>query len=81
MPVFTQGQYDALLSAISTGSKRVKYSDKEVEYRTLSEMLALLDLMGADLGLGAVTGNGRTVAQFESGLCDIYPSGFHPCCP
>lgn len=79
MPVFTQGQYDALLSAISTGSKRVKYSDKEVEYRTLSEMLALLDLMAADLGLNAVTGNGRTVAQFESGYCNPSPDYNCPC--
>ena len=77
MPVFSQEQYDALAAAISTGSKVVQYADKRVEYRSLSEMLGLLNLMAGDLGLTAnVTNKGRRVAQFESGL---YPSDQSAC--
>lgn len=77
MPVFTQEQYDALTAAIATGSKRVKYSDKEVEYRSLSEMLALLGAMAVDLGITATPSNsGRRVADYNS---SIYPSQTENC--
>lgn len=48
---FTQAQYAALVEAISQGVKRVKYTDKEVEYQSLNEMLALKSKMEIDLGV------------------------------
>jgi len=49
MPTYTQAQYNALSQAISQGATRVKYADKEVEYRTLDEMLRLQKIMENDL--------------------------------
>jgi hypothetical protein len=51
MAVYTTDQYQALIAAIATGSKFVKYSDKEVEYRSLGDMLSLKHEMELDLGL------------------------------
>jgi len=48
---FTQTQLDALEEAIAGGTTRVKYADKEVEYRSLSEMLKLRDIIRRALGL------------------------------
>lgn len=42
---FTTEQYTALIGAIAEGALRVKYQDKEVEYRSLTEMLKLKTLM------------------------------------
>jgi hypothetical protein len=47
---FTQEQLTILEEAIATGSKRVKYADKEVEYQSLDDMLRLRDLMQGELG-------------------------------
>lgn len=52
MALYTQEQYDALKAAIAQGAKKVKYADKEVEYRDLSEMMSLLQTMGGELGVG-----------------------------
>lgn len=48
---FTQAQLDALEEAMSQGTKRVKYADKEVEYPSLKDMIALRDLIREELGL------------------------------
>jgi len=48
---WTQTQLDALEDAISKGVRTVKYEDKEVEYRSLEDMLKLRDLMRRALGL------------------------------
>lgn len=48
---FTQENLNALEQAIAEGAKRVKYSDKEIEYRSLEEMLKIRDLMKKELGL------------------------------
>jgi hypothetical protein len=48
---WSQEDLDALESAMKSGSARVKYQDREVEYRSLNEMLALRDLMRKALGL------------------------------
>ncbi|MCK5027690.1 MAG: hypothetical protein KAS07_04690 [Candidatus Pacebacteria bacterium] len=48
---YTQDQLDALEQAIAEGAKKVKYQDKEVEYRSLAEMQAIRDMMRKDLGL------------------------------
>jgi hypothetical protein len=48
---FTQDQLTALEASIADGALKVKYSDKEVEYRDLKEMLKIRDLMRNALGL------------------------------
>lgn len=48
---FTQDQLSALEAAIADGALKVKYSDKEVEYRSLEEMLKIRDVIRNALGL------------------------------
>lgn len=48
---YTIEQYKALEQSIASGEKRVKYNDKEVEYRSISEMKELLAMMRKALGL------------------------------
>lgn len=74
MSSFTMEQYNALIGAIAEGALRVKYQDKEVEYRSLTEMLKLKSLMENDLGLGGdgtdnPSGGRRLVGTYGSGLC------------
>jgi hypothetical protein len=67
---FTLEQYNALDAAISVGANRVKYADKEVEYRSLQDMLQLRNQMRDELGLNGADPNGyrRRFAQFSKGL-------------
>lgn len=51
---FNQSDLTALEAAIKTGTKRVRYADREVEYHSMAEMLALRDLMRAEIA--AATG-------------------------
>ena len=51
MSDFTQEQLTALNQAIAAGTLKVKYTDKEVTYRSLDEMIKLRNLIKADLGL------------------------------
>lgn len=51
MAVFTQAQYDALVEAISTGVRQVKYETKSVVYDSLDEMLNLARRMERALGI------------------------------
>jgi hypothetical protein len=44
-PTFTPEQLAALNAAIAQGVRKVKYGDKEVEYRDLDEMLQLAGVM------------------------------------
>ncbi len=67
MPSYTQDQYNKLCEAISQGARRVKYADKEVEYRSLDEMIRIRDLMAEDLGLKK-SGKGRLYGSFDKGL-------------
>lgn len=46
---FTQENLNALEQAIVEGIKVVKYSDKEVEYRSLEDMLKIRNLMKKEL--------------------------------
>lgn len=48
---FTQSQLDALEASLSLGSTKVKYQDREVEYRSLDEMMRLRNLMRTEMGL------------------------------
>ncbi len=68
MSVYTLLQYNALCEAISLGATKVKYADKEVEYRSLSEMLKLKVIMENDLGLKSQGQNRRAYAEFNRGF-------------
>jgi len=63
---FTLSQLEALEKAIAEGVTRVKYETKEVEYRSLEEMLKLRDLMRQELGL--VSRGGRILTSHSKGL-------------
>jgi hypothetical protein len=71
MAIYTQEQLTSLTKAISQGATTVKYGDKEVTYRSLTEMLQLQELMKTDLGLNGANPStrGRTYAQHSKGLC------------
>lgn len=64
---WTQSQLDALEEAISQGALKVKYADKEVEYRSLNDMMQLRDIMRQDLGLNTA-GSRRILAKHSKGL-------------
>ncbi len=64
---FTLEQYEKLQDAIAQGALKVKYADKEVEYRSLNEMIRTLKLMGDSLGLNGKN-NGRKLAAFSKGI-------------
>lgn len=49
---WTQSDLDALESSIKRGTRVVQFSDRRVEYHSLSEMLKLRDVMRAELGTG-----------------------------
>lgn len=53
---FTPDQLIALEAAIADGALKVKYSDKEVEYRSLAEMLKTRDIMRNALGMNETCG-------------------------
>ena len=46
---YTEEQYAILLAAVTSGTKRVEYADKVVEYHSLAAMRALLDDMRREL--------------------------------
>lgn len=70
MATYTQSQYDTLTAAIAQGATTVKYGDKEVTYRSLTDMLRVKELMATDLGINgtAPQNRGRRYAQFSKGV-------------
>ncbi len=63
---WTQTDLDALDRALASSERRVKYGEDEVEYRSLSDMLAVRRLIVA--ALGAAVGKppvGTTYASFS----------------
>jgi len=50
MNSWTAEDLRVLEAAIVTGARRVKYADREVEYRSLADMLTLRDTLRASLG-------------------------------
>lgn len=65
--MYTLEQYNTLLAAIAQGALRVKYADKEVEYRSLQEMMAIKKAMEAEL-FPNKQHNGRTYGSFSKGI-------------
>jgi hypothetical protein len=63
---YTSEQVTALEEAIATGALEVQYTDKRVKYRSIDDMIKVLNLMKRELGLNdsskcrktAVTGKG-----------------------
>lgn len=66
---WTLADLAALEKAIAQGVKKVKYTDKEIEYRDLDEMLSLLSLMKSALGCTTKGGGVRLYARHSKGLC------------
>lgn len=71
---FTVENLEALEEAIVGGEKRVKYTDKEVEYRSLEDMLKIRDLMKKKLGMSSscadkgLFGGARMTGKHSKGL-------------
>lgn len=66
---YTQLEYDTLVKAIAQGALVVKYGDKEVTYRSLSDMLKLKGIIEAELTPAAVKPS-RRFAQHSKGLTE-----------
>ena len=66
MNEYTTTQYNALVEAISLGALTVKYSDKEVTYRSLPDMLRLKRIMEHSLGITSDTCN-VGIVEFSRG--------------
>jgi hypothetical protein len=46
---YTQAHLDALEAALAKGEKRVTFGDKTVEYRTVDELKAAIDVVKRDI--------------------------------
>jgi len=66
---YTTLEYDTLVKAIAQGALVVKYGDKEVTYRSLSDMLKLKKLMEDELTPSTVK-PARRYAQHSKGLTE-----------
>ncbi|WP_236032400.1 phage head-tail joining protein [Pseudomonas schmalbachii] len=83
---YTIEQYHALEAAIADGALTVHYSgagqNKSVTYRSLDEMIRILNLMAGQLGMGLSTPQ-RTYASFTKGQTTAGAGGqcsFCGCC-
>ncbi len=71
---YTFEQLNALEKAIGEGVLRVKYSDKEIEYRSMDELLKARDHIARVLGVKkkcgdkGLFGGARLVAKHSKGL-------------
>lgn len=73
---FTYENLSILEKAIASGTKRVKYSDKEIEYRSMAEMIQAYNVMSSALKGSnknkktGFFGGRRKVARHSKGLND-----------
>lgn len=75
MATYSASQRAALVASIAEGARTVKYEDREVEYRSISDMLALLHAMDKDLGNSSKAPRQRRVlTQTSKGLGAVPPS-------
>jgi hypothetical protein len=66
---FTENDLIVLEKAIAQGATRVKYADKEVEYRSLADMMIIRDSIRNELGLnGTLPNPNRHFASFDKGI-------------
>jgi len=68
MPSWTLIDIEVLEKSIASGTLKVKYTDKEVEYRSLEEMLKILKMMKDSLDVDADSLKGRRYASHSKGL-------------
>ena len=68
--MYTIEQYTAITAAIAQGATTVKYGDKEVQYRSLTEMLQIQQIMATQLGINGTNpqNRGRRYAEFSKGI-------------
>ena len=64
--MYTLEQYNSLIEAIALGAMTVKYSDKEVTYRSLTDMNRLKLAMESQLGINPNI-NRRKYVEFNRG--------------
>lgn len=62
---FSQTDLDAINTAIASGTMKVKYADREVQYQTLSDLLKIKGLIEKELG---VTGKRFTYPVHSKGV-------------
>lgn len=67
MASWTLAQLEAIEAAIASGARTVKFEDREVEYRSTTELLRARELMRRSLGLTDPNG-GRTRAVYDKEL-------------
>jgi hypothetical protein len=65
-PEQIQGWLEAIQAAIMSGTNRVSYDGKAVEYRSISELYLVRDDLLRQLGLVAPVR--RTVASYDGGF-------------
>lgn len=63
---WTTEDLTAIEVAIASGTRRVKYKDRDVEYSSLSELLKIRDLIRAALGVTSGR-NTRILSEFDRG--------------
>jgi len=64
----TEKDLETLEKAIAQGVLTVKYTDKEIRYRSIDDMLKARDFIRNKLGLETAPRGTRRVAQFSKGL-------------
>lgn len=64
---WTQTDLDAIEAALVNGTTTVKYSDKQVTYRSIDELIRVRELIRKDLGLTNAA-SGRVYASHSKGL-------------
>lgn len=64
---WTTTERDALKKAIAQGAQRVRFGDRDVEYRSLEEMRQTLALIEAELATAAGTARVRQVRFYTGG--------------
>lgn len=64
---FSQQEIEAIQKAIALGALKVKYQDREVQYRSLDEMIEILNMM--QKSVGNISGKLRVInPEFSKGL-------------
>ena len=72
--IYTLEQYIILSEAIATGALKVHYGDKDVEYRSLDDMLRIQKIMCDQLFPAQNKNNGRVYSAFSKGVQNPYSS-------
>lgn len=65
---WTQTELDALNAAIANGAMTVRYADRSVQYRTISEMLQIRSMMMDELGLPSVVKDQMRKFSYSKGI-------------